>query len=150
MATIYLPLALVSLWGDNQGRQPLEDSASVQALDHAMHLFQAVTIAMRYTVTTKLAMAYRTHMKLWIESLQQLYPKVAQQKRTRTNIHIALHIHDFLLAFGPVISWWAFPFERLIGVLQKITTNEHVGGKVFASSRILDPYSFQVKWRQPL
>ncbi|KAE9382827.1 hypothetical protein BT96DRAFT_845020 [Gymnopus androsaceus JB14] len=40
------------------------------------------------------------------------------------------HIYDFLLLFGPVISWWCFPFERLIGALQKINTNDFVGGKI--------------------
>jgi hypothetical protein len=129
MATVYLPIALVVLWGDD-GRPPPDGSASIKALDHAMHLFQAVTIAMRFTVTAALATAYRTHMKLWINDLRELYPKVAQQKRTRTNIHMALHIYDFLLQLGPVISWWAFPFERLIGVLQKITTNNRVGGEM--------------------
>ncbi|KAK0431495.1 hypothetical protein EV421DRAFT_1720503, partial [Armillaria borealis] len=45
------------------------------------------------------------------------------------NIHVLFHIYDFLLLFGPVISWWCFPFEHLIGALQKINTSSRVGGK---------------------
>jgi hypothetical protein len=125
MATIYLPLALTSLW---DGHQPTGPSTNAQILNHAMHLFQAISIAMRYTITPKLATAYRMHMKAWTEDLLPLFPELKLQKRTRTNVHIALHIYDFLLDFGPVISWWAFPFERMIGIIQKITTNEHIGG----------------------
>ncbi|KAE9396172.1 hypothetical protein BT96DRAFT_825122, partial [Gymnopus androsaceus JB14] len=45
------------------------------------------------------------------------------------NIHMANHIYNFLKLFGPVISWWCFPFEHLIGVLQKVNTNDHIGGE---------------------
>jgi hypothetical protein len=29
------------------------------------------------------------------------------------------------------MSWWCFPFERLIGVLQKVKTNDLIGGELF-------------------
>lgn len=93
-----------------------------------MALFQAVTIAMRYTITAELATSYRQCMKEWVRDLETLHPDVYSQKRTRTNIHIAQHLYDFLLLYGPVTSWWEFPFESLIGILEKMTTNEHVGG----------------------
>ncbi|KIK52019.1 hypothetical protein GYMLUDRAFT_180723 [Collybiopsis luxurians FD-317 M1] len=48
----------------------------------------------------------------------------------RPNIHAAGHVYDFLLLFGPVISWWCFPFEQLIRALQKINTNDHIGGEM--------------------
>ncbi|KAJ7738606.1 hypothetical protein B0H16DRAFT_1761269 [Mycena metata] len=28
------------------------------------------------------------------------------------------------------MAWWCFPFERLIGTLQKINTNNHIGGEL--------------------
>ncbi|KAJ7658858.1 hypothetical protein DFH06DRAFT_990078 [Mycena polygramma] len=31
------------------------------------------------------------------------------------------------------MSWWTFPFERLIGILQKINTNDHIGGELEAT-----------------
>ncbi|KAJ6547261.1 hypothetical protein B0H19DRAFT_953617 [Mycena capillaripes] len=31
------------------------------------------------------------------------------------------------------MSWWTFPFERLIGALQKINTNDHIGGELEAT-----------------
>jgi hypothetical protein len=133
LATIYLPLALVSLWGEQQTRVMGTSSSTGEILDHTMHLVQAVSIAMSYTITPGMAASYRDHMKAWTENLLRLFPALQQQKRTRTNIHVAFHIYDFLLDLGPVISWWAFPFERLIGILQKIPTNEHIGGEMEAT-----------------
>ncbi|KAJ7610392.1 hypothetical protein FB45DRAFT_751377 [Roridomyces roridus] len=46
---------------------------------------------------------------------------------------MAFHIYDFLLLFGPVISWWTFPFERIIGFLERINTNNHIGGELEAT-----------------
>ncbi|KAH8795253.1 hypothetical protein DL96DRAFT_1480833 [Flagelloscypha sp. PMI_526] len=45
----------------------------------------------------------------------------------RPNIHISFHLADFLLLFGPLFHWWAFPFERLIGTIQRINTNHQIG-----------------------
>ena len=39
------------------------------------------------------------------------------------NHHMALHLQDVLLDFGPVFSFWTFPFERLNGCLQDFPTN---------------------------
>ncbi|KAJ6586081.1 hypothetical protein B0H19DRAFT_927263 [Mycena capillaripes] len=76
------------------------------------------------------ATSYRTFLKEWLDKLHSLYPHTKyQNQKKRPNLHAAFHIYDFLLWFGPVISWWSFPFERLIGVLQRINTNDHIGGK---------------------
>ncbi|KAK0215389.1 hypothetical protein IW262DRAFT_1240303, partial [Armillaria fumosa] len=41
LSTIYLPIALVMLWGDDDGHSPMEGSRSLDVLDHTMALFQA-------------------------------------------------------------------------------------------------------------
>jgi hypothetical protein len=134
MGTLFLPIALTILLGDDNGAPPPEGSQNLQILDHSMALFQAVLIAMRYTITPTHIMKFRELMKEWTVNLRSLYPAVQQQKKTRTNIHVAFHLYDFLQLFGPVISWWTFPFERLIGILQKMTTNERVGGIVLVTT----------------
>jgi len=60
--------------------------------------------------------------------LYELHPHTAAHRK-RPNVHAAFHIYDFLLLFGPVMSWWTFPFEHLIGVLQRINTNNKIGGE---------------------
>ncbi|KAJ7210747.1 hypothetical protein GGX14DRAFT_363255 [Mycena pura] len=125
LATIYLPIALVLLWAERVGN----DAAHFrQLLEHSMALFQAATIVSRYTSSKSRAAAYRDLIKHWLGNLQDLYPHT-KTPRTRTNPHYAMHIYHFLLLFGPAISWWAFPVERLIGQLGKINSNDHLGGR---------------------
>lgn len=45
----------------------------------------------------------------------------------RPNHHSCLHLHEFLLRYGPMHGWWMFPFERIIGALQKTNTNYKIG-----------------------
>ncbi|KAF5361343.1 hypothetical protein D9757_012333 [Collybiopsis confluens] len=133
LSTLYLPIALVTLWGDNDGIPPPADMSEaghlLQALNHTMALFQATTIACRYVMTANRARAYQDYIKTWTRGLQELFPHV-RGSTPRPNIHAAAHIYDFLMLFGPVVSWWCFPYERLIGVLQKVNTNNHIGAPV--------------------
>jgi hypothetical protein len=131
LSTVYLPIALIALWGDDDGKPPEGHGHLQQVLDHSMAFFQAITIAMRYSMTDELASKYRNLLKQWIDGLRTLFPHISQATSTRTNIHVALHLHDFLHLFGPVISWWCFPFERLINTHQKTTTNDHIGGGLY-------------------
>ncbi|OSD02717.1 hypothetical protein PYCCODRAFT_1444830 [Trametes coccinea BRFM310] len=39
------------------------------------------------------------------------------------NHHLSLHLAACLLLFGPVHGWWAFPFERFNGILERLSTN---------------------------
>jgi hypothetical protein len=75
------------------------------------------------------ASTYRDFIKDWVEGLHVLHPHT-EKHRHRPNVHASFHLYDFLLLFGPVASWWSFPFERLIGVLQKIKTNDKIGGEL--------------------
>ncbi|KAF9042674.1 hypothetical protein BDP27DRAFT_1244376 [Rhodocollybia butyracea] len=117
--SVFLPIALITLWDDVS-----ESGLLLKALHHTMALFQATIIACRYTTTAPRVQAFREYIDLWVQHLWTLIPGVA-----RPNIHAIGHIYDFLLLFGPVLSWWCFPFERLIRVVQKINTNSHIGGR---------------------
>ncbi|KAF7369365.1 hypothetical protein MVEN_00265100 [Mycena venus] len=101
LATIYLPIALVILWG--------EQAKHAELLKQSMALFQAITIE-------------------WVDKLYSCHPHVAIHRK-RTIVHMAFHIYDFLLLFGPIVGWWCFPIEGLISVLQKINSNNHIGGE---------------------
>ncbi|CAK5269520.1 unnamed protein product [Mycena citricolor] len=127
LATIYLPIALVILWGD-QDQSP----RMLPILDHTMALFSAVILVCRYTMTPSRASKYRSFLRQWVDGLAANHPHT-RAHAMRPNVHMAFHIYDFLILFGPVISWWTFPFERLIGFLQKINTNDHIGGELEAT-----------------
>ncbi|KAF9062835.1 hypothetical protein BDP27DRAFT_1368545 [Rhodocollybia butyracea] len=92
----------------------------------------AADLICRYAVTPERAQAFRSLLKEWVDGLYENHPHTKEHKK-RTNVHIAFHLYEFLILFGPVISWWCFPFERLIGTLQKVNTNNHIGGEMEAT-----------------
>ncbi|CAK5270814.1 unnamed protein product [Mycena citricolor] len=130
LSTIYLPIALVLLWGDYEPSQ--QPTRHREMLDHTMSLFCSVILVCRYTMSAARASQYRAFLKNWADGLYHNHPHT-QSHALRPNMHMAFHIYDFLLLFGPVTSWWTFPFERVIGYLQKINTNNHIGGDLEAT-----------------
>ncbi len=62
---------------------------------------------------------YMSYMQAYQRVLLELFP----DRNLLPNHHAALHVGFFLLYFGPTRGWWMFPFERLIGRLQKFNTN---------------------------
>lgn len=126
LTTVYLPIALVSLWGEGSQHRTSEVAANRRAvLDHTMSLVSAVHIACLRFMTVARAQAYRGYIVAWIRDLQVLHPHAPH----RTNGHMVLHVWDYLQLFGPVRSWWCFPYERLIGQLQRLPIN-HIFGKI--------------------
>lgn len=136
LSSLYLPIALIILWGDVNGSAPPEDDSEagylLKLLDHTMALFQATIVALRYSMSSRRANIYRKYHAQWVRGLSTVFPH-AREGKIKPNIHAAGHIYDFLLLFGPTMSWWCFPFERLIGALQKINTNNHIGGMFICS-----------------
>lgn len=119
---LYLPLALISL---------LSQSASphfVATVDNTMELVLALIVGCRGTTSRRRADSYRDHLRSYIEGLKTLYPNL----QLHSIHHLAFHIHDFLMLFGPVPSWWCFPYERLIGTLQR-TNHNHIFGELEAT-----------------
>jgi len=62
-------------------------------------------------------------MQSYLKGLKELFPDY----KLCPNHHMALHLHEYILFYGPVHSWWTFPFERVIGMLQRISTNYQPG-----------------------
>ncbi|KIO01079.1 hypothetical protein M404DRAFT_116269, partial [Pisolithus tinctorius Marx 270] len=118
LITVYIPIALISIWGIGDARP----NAKI-ALDHTMDLVSSVYLACARTTSIERASAYRSCIACYVGGLKQIHPTFS----LRPNHHMAFHIHDYLLLFGPVHSWWTFPFERLIGILQHLPTNHKTG-----------------------
>jgi hypothetical protein len=126
LTTIYIPIALILLWGD----QPKYEAEQLGAmLAQSMALFQAVILVCRYTLSKDCAEAFCLFLKQRVEETTSIHPHT-DEHNARTNIHAAFHIYDFIILFGSIMAWWCFPFEHLIGTLQKINTNDHVGGEL--------------------
>lgn len=107
MTTVYVPIVLISLWGDDGTSRPATARFS-HILDHTMALVSAVSVACLWTMTEARKSAFCHCMAMWVSGLQ----KIHSGSNNRVNGHMALHIYDFLRLFGPVRSWWCFPFEH--------------------------------------
>ncbi|THV06123.1 hypothetical protein K435DRAFT_645865, partial [Dendrothele bispora CBS 962.96] len=120
--TVYLPITLIRLWSQSDTHE-----ARRELLGLTMDLVEAVIIASSRETSDNNATLYLSKMLSYRSRLQQLFPNY----RARPNHHAALHIHEFLLFFGPVYSWWTFPYERVIGMLERISTNYKPGQVVW-------------------
>ena len=119
LITIYLPIMLISLWGTGSKTNP-------RLLHHTMDLVSAVYLACARSMTLDRASAYRSPIVSYVGSLKRLHPTID----LHPNHHATFHIYNYLLLFGSVQSWWTFPFECLIGVLQCLPSN-HKSGALF-------------------
>jgi len=122
LGTVHLPLSLIRLWGnvDTDNHRSVRCRKILQV---TMSLVSAVVIATSHTISASHANAYLGHMFDYMNGIKQLFPEY----KLHPNHHMALHIHEYLLLFGPVHSWWTFPFERMIGALQRMPHNNKMG-----------------------
>jgi len=122
LRTVHLPISLVRLW-DMVEISEHRSARCREILNATIALLSAVIIATSHMVSTVHANAYLQHMLEYLEAMKRLFPEY----NFHPNHHMALHIHEYLLLFGPVHSWWTFPFERLIGALQRMPHNSKIG-----------------------
>ncbi|EJD38817.1 hypothetical protein AURDEDRAFT_71822 [Auricularia subglabra TFB-10046 SS5] len=116
--TIHCIITLIRLWGSSA-----RDTRPFRVLENYLYLVKAVELAtMRSTMKTRWE-TYTKHIVHYLEDLKEVYPKI----KYTPNHHLATHLGEFLKRFGPPHSWWAFPFERYNGMLQKINTNDIIG-----------------------
>ena len=124
LSTIFLLLALISLWGDGTSHTSKEESSQLHlVLDHTMLLVSAIMLACMHTMTQTRSAAYLRCMTEYIGQLPVLHPHI----NCHPNHHMSLHLPLFLRLFGPVQSWWCFPFECLIGQIQWLLSNYKFG-----------------------
>ena len=113
-----LPVTLLKLWkteGGDDRRQKLAHST--------MCLAMAIRWGVSHVASARHAQQYTKYMTAYLEGIRDVFPGHSWQP----NHHACLHLHEFLLRYGPMHGWWMFPFERIIGVLQKTNTNHKIG-----------------------
>ena len=118
LGTTYLPSSLIRLWHKVEA----DDERSVRCnkmLLTTLSLVSAILIASSRTMSCEKADLYLYYMKEYLNGIRDLIPDY----QFRPNHHMALHLWEYLRLYGPVQGWWAFPFERLIGLLQRTPTN---------------------------
>ncbi|KAJ6497216.1 hypothetical protein C8R47DRAFT_972377 [Mycena vitilis] len=118
LGTVYMPITLIRLWAASE-----EGSDRRALLSLTMDLVSAVIILSSRKTSVANAQQAVQHLLSYRSQLSQLFPDYV----CHPNHHMAMHIPEFLLLFGPVHGWWTFPLERLIGKLQRVPTNYKPG-----------------------
>ena len=94
MTTIYLPVALVSLWGKGTVRpSPQVASFARKVPDHTMALVSAISLACMHTMTKSWTNAYPKYILSWMVDLTDMHPKAKHS----VNGHMAICICDFFI-----------------------------------------------------
>ena len=139
LASLYLPITLISLWGLNTNH-PSEELAhcNLKILAHTMHLVAAVRVALKPHTNKDCAKRYLEHITTYVQDLRELHPDTTYVP----NHHMAFHIYDFIRLFGPTYSWWTYPYERLIGQLQNTNTNSRFGNVLTTDMKALNTHFF--------
>lgn len=120
-----VPVSLAQSWAhsDAEVQNDEKKQRQRQLLDSTMLLAVAVGWGTSDVTSQIHAYDYTRHMMAYLQTILMLYPSF----KLRPNHHGALHIGPFLLQFGPMRGWWMYPFERIIGILQKTNTNSKLG-----------------------
>ena len=88
-----------------------------------MALVSAVRLVFQTSTNKERAERYLENITRYVSNLHIIHPGSSFVP----NHHMAFHIYDFLRLYGPAYSWWTFPFERIIGQLQCVKTNNRRG-----------------------
>lgn len=122
LGTTLIPISLIRIWSQVDTTDA-RSQACKGVLDITMSLLSAVVIASSRVTSLHNADMYLQHMTAYLEGLHRLFPEYG----FHSNHHMALHLHEYLRLYGPVHSWWTFPFKRVIGMIQRIPCNHKIG-----------------------
>lgn len=118
-----IPVALAKLWTQDQKASPELKQRRMEILELTVHLSCAIFWATSRRTSPRHVERYNFHMKSYLLGLRRLFP----EHNLHPLNHLAMHLGLFIRLFGPVHGWWTYPFERLIGLLQKVQTNGKLG-----------------------
>ncbi|KZP07469.1 hypothetical protein FIBSPDRAFT_762881, partial [Athelia psychrophila] len=120
-----VPAFLAQLWSYSDAEVRIDEKKRWrrQVLASTMLLATAIRWGTSDIASQSHAHNYTQYMMAYLEILLHLYPSF----KLRPNHHAALHIGFFLREYGPMRGWWMYPFERIIGILQKTNTNSKLG-----------------------
>ncbi|KIK25407.1 hypothetical protein PISMIDRAFT_36803, partial [Pisolithus microcarpus 441] len=107
------------------GTLKADDTASISQFffrKHAEKMEGRDTLLFLFMMEERMT-SYHSHIMSWLKSFPEVFPCAS----ICPNYHMAIHIYDYLRLFGPVRSWWCFPYEHLIGHLQHMLTNHRFG-----------------------
>jgi hypothetical protein len=125
---IYLPMILVQLWTGSKERWADSKQRGLH-LKAVLDLSIIVNVTCSTTSSSNGTALYTHTIRHYLELISALFPT---QSLVITH-HLALHLPQFMNLHGPCRTHWAFPFERLIGKLQRTLHNGRIGESQFSA-----------------
>jgi hypothetical protein len=118
-----IPVSLLRIETERiaSGRQT--DRYRAKLVHSTFLLATAIRWATSHRTSTKHIENYTKTMRDYLQTIKDLRPN----QRFRPNHVNALLVGNYLRLYGPVRGWWMFPFERVIGDLQRSSTNYQLG-----------------------
>ena len=124
LGTIYLPIALISWWGESTPHMSAEEAADfLQVVKHTICFISAVIIVSKYFVSPLCSSGYLKQMLRYLSNLQTIHPSA----NFHPYHHLSLHLPYFFHLSGPSHCFLTYPFERLIGWTQHLLSNHKIG-----------------------
>lgn len=119
-----IPVFLMKYWyaSDSADLNDADRSKHELALN-TMYLACAIRQGITYQTSERQIQSYAECMLAYLKDLRRIRPDLS----LLPSHHNVMHTPAFLLRFGPMPGWWMFPFERVIGLLQKVKTNGKIG-----------------------
>lgn len=113
--TIQLVLILVPSWSLGPQERSL--------LQNFGHLVSLVNLALKRSLTSQRIYSYEDHLLRYLEGTRELFEHLS----LRPNHHMAFHLGECMMKYGPVREWWCFTFERMMGRVLKASHNNRLG-----------------------
>ncbi|CAG8667897.1 10619_t:CDS:2, partial [Acaulospora colombiana] len=125
-----------------------EGSDQQKWLQNFYHLIGLTRLLYLHSVTEDDIRNFKRHSVEYVKGYHELFPS----HRMKPNHHYLLHLGDMMHSFGPMRSWWSFPYERMNGDIQKISTNSKAGQieKSFLQSFLYRQQLGELLNREPL
>lgn len=120
IATILLPLVLIPQWSPGGERH---DEGRRAMLTNFLDLVAAVTLISAKSVTARRIERMAHHLREYCLGLRALFPNY----KIPPSLHQSFHLPELLHLFGPVTSFWGFPFERFNGIMHNFHHNGRRG-----------------------
>src|SRR6266851_4281907 len=116
-----IPVSLLQI--GTQGNASQMDEYRAKLVHSTLVLAIAIRWATSHHVSAKHIKQYEKNMKDYLKTLKELQPS---QCFCPNHINTLL-VSKYLYLYSPIQGWWMFPFERVIGDLQRSSTNNKPG-----------------------
>ncbi|KAH7908121.1 hypothetical protein BJ138DRAFT_1013395 [Hygrophoropsis aurantiaca] len=120
-ATVNLVITLIRLWG---GPDATENQKAI------LENFIALVIAVRWSTMRSTSDDHIEIVESYFSYYLTSFVKLFGKALLRPTHHFSQHLPHCIKLFGPAHGWWAFPFERYNGIIQRKNTNNKIVGEL--------------------